>query len=282
MLKIIKQFSTKQFGVICFSEDTVHQINDTSLLSWIKILYLKKGSIVKIDFKEYDLQEDMIFFISPNQNFNLLKVCSQQNFLLYYNRDFYCIQIHDKEVACDGILYNNVYDIPAITLSENNTEIFYDILEEIIIEITHEESSAEEMLRILLKYIIIKSTRIWKSQRLQEAIESPNELDFLRKFSQLVEINFKNIHSVSDYADILGVSAKTLTKKISRYHDITPLEIIRQRIILEAKRLLVYTDLSIKEIAYSLGYEDPAYFNRFFSKSEDIPPAEFRTQYSIF
>jgi AraC-like DNA-binding protein len=256
----------------------LNEFQKLNLSTWIKILFLKKTAIIQIDFQQYQLENDMLFFISPHQFFNIEALGKGFNCLIKYNRDFYCVEIHDKEVSCDGILYNNVYEIPAIVLTDEHSVLIESILEEITTEIQFDEIANEEMIRILLKKIIIKSTRIWKTQHHLSKQEVHQEVEFLRKFSQLVEKNFRVMHSVTEYADILGITAKTLTKRISKYSIISPIEIIKNRVILEAKRLLLFTDLSVKEIAYSLGYDDPAYFNRLFSKSESMPPAEYRLQ----
>src|SRR5690606_5923435 len=105
-------------------------------------------------------------------------------------------------------------------------------------------------------------------------------IEFFRDFSRLVEIHFRKKHSVSDYADMLGVAAKTLSNKFKRHDLPQPNEVIKDRIVLEAKRLLNYTGLSVKQIAYDLGYEDPAYFNRLFTNKAGSSPAVFRKKYT--
>ena len=94
----------------------------------------------------------------------------------------------------------------------------------------------------------------------------------------MVEKNYRKFHQVSDYADLLGIASKTLTKKIKQYHHKTPSDVIKERLILEAKRDLYYTNKQVKEIAYDLGFEDPAYFNRFFKKEAGVAPNRFREQ----
>jgi AraC-like DNA-binding protein len=106
-----------------------------------------------------------------------------------------------------------------------------------------------------------------------------NDLEFFRKFTQLVEAHYKQKHNVANYADLLLIAPKTLTHRFKRLGLPQPNEIIKNRIILEAKRLLVHTDKSAKEIAYSLGYDDPAYFSRLFLIKTGEPPSGFRSKY---
>lgn len=240
----------------------------------ISILFVPPGSHLLIDFNEFITSKPTLFFCGY-QRIQILK--GEDITILNYNRDFYCIQIHDAEVACDGLLFNNAGQFPATELSPEEHPIIQQLFSEIGNELELNDSSMEEMIRILLKQVIIRATRLWKQQQLPFQVTAiPAEVEFYRNFNQLVEIHFKKWHSVSDYAEILGLTAKTLSNKFNRLNLIQPNEIIKSRILLEAKRLLCFTDRSVKEIAYELGYEDPAYFNRLFTGKVGDSPIVFR------
>ncbi len=98
----------------------------------------------------------------------------------------------------------------------------------------------------------------------------------IRKFNLLVEANFKSEHGVSFYADQLFKSPKTLSNLFAIFNQKTPSQIIQERITIEAKRLLCYTERSIKHITYELGFEDVSYFSSFFKKNTGLPPSDFR------
>lgn len=278
---MLKQFAYKQFGFISFKNDETILEQLSQLTDFIKVLFLKAGGKITIDFKQHKAETDTLFFINKLQVYKLTDIDKSDGVLLYYNRDFYCVEIHDNEVSCDGILYNNVYEIPAIPLSKTESGIIQNILDDIKHETENEDVANEEMIRILLKQIIIKATRIWKTEhQIYETVKN-QELEFIRKFSQLVELHFKKLHTVADYANLLFVTPKNLNKKVTQFGDKPPNEIIKDRIILEAKRLLAHTLLTSKEIGYSLGYEDDAYFIRLFTKQTGISPQQFRKQYPI-
>ena len=84
------------------------------------------------------------------------------------------------------------------------------------------------------------------------------------------------VHQVQDYANLLFKSPKTLSNIFSKYSDRSPLQLIKDRIILEAKRLLMYTEMSSKEIAFELGFDDPASFSRFFKNAVKESPSAFK------
>jgi len=274
-----KQFSFKKFGYLKLQGiETDLPVTET-LKDFIKVVFLKRGAEVMVDFKNYNLEQDSLFFVNAGQFFQLNEVISLGS-ILYYNRDFYCVEMHDKEVACDGILFHNVYEIPVVNLSNEQSVVIEKIFNEIQSEIIIEDSNLEEMLRVLLKQIIIKSTRIWKNTHEVHSDENRQELEFIRKFSQLVEWNFTTKHTVAAYADLLNITPKLLNKRITKFSKDTPNDLIKQRIVLEAQRMLAHTGLSVKEIGYKLGYEDPSYFIRLFTKQTGFAPQQFRKQYT--
>jgi AraC-like DNA-binding protein len=276
---MLKEFSYKQFGNLNFTEQELDETTLIKIDEHIKVLFLPKQSKIQVDFQEFQIETDSLLFLNP-------KVIIKPNenefggeLLLHFNRDFYCIEIHDQEVACDGILYNNVFEIPFIQLNENQSADIQNIIREIQSEMKDEDANTEEMLRILLKLIILKSTRIWKQQHLLSENDQQSDVQFLRKFSKLVEQHYKTHHTVADYAEMLFLTPKNLSKKIGLLSKDTPNDIIKNRIILESKRLLAHTAMTVKEIAFSLNYEDDAYFIRFFTKNTGISPLSFRKQF---
>lgn len=276
---MIKQFNYKQFGSIDLAvyDNTAKSMN--TIEDHIKIIFIPQKYGIKVDFQEFSLPHDALLFVNPQVVIQPLKIDLVGAELIHFNRDFYCIEIHDQEVACDGILYNNVFEVPFIELDENQSKDIQTIITDVKSEMQSQDASTEEMLRILLKLIILKSTRIWKQQHQLAENEQYLDVQFLRKFSKLVEQHYKTHHTVADYADMLSITPKSLSKKIGLLSKDTPNDIIKNRIILESKRLLAHTSLSVKEIAYSLNYEDDAYFVRFFTKNTGTSPTSFRKQF---
>ena len=255
-------------------------INGPDYKQYIKILYLPVGYKVRVDFSVYETQQPILFFISPNQHLEIEKTGSESGYFIFYNRDFYCIQIHDQEVACDGLLFNNIRNMPMVEVSEEEISFLKYLFMEMIQEFKLNDTSLEEMARTYLKQLLIRATRSWKRQHLDSSVtEQQNDLEFFRKFTRLVEEHYKSKHTVADYADFLCMAPKTITHKFNRLRLPQPNEVIKNRIILEAKRLLVHTSLTAKEIAYELGYEDPAYFSRLFMVKTGQSPSGFRTSF---
>jgi len=272
-----KQKNLKRFGILDFYEQNQPDQFIDQLIDFIKIVYVRKGNKLSVDFTDIEAQQDAIVFVTAGQILRLSE--SFRGSIAYYNQDFYELHLHDHEMACDEMLFDGVQKVPSITLDSANAEVIWFIFDEIKREIAQNDINLEEMVRILLKQIIIKATRICKHLKGTTDLPAQQDSGFCRFFMQLVERNFFKYHDVASYANILNISAKTLNKRVCKYSNYTPNEIIKRRIILEAKRLLVYTHLSVKEIGYKLGYEDPSYFIRFFSKQVKTAPQTFRLHF---
>ncbi|WP_288376337.1 helix-turn-helix domain-containing protein [Chryseobacterium culicis] len=269
----------KRLGLEVFSEENLENFNENDFSSDIKVFFIPPGYELTVDFKYYKIINPSLFFLT-NQHFDIKKA-KDDAILLFYNRDFYCIQIHDKEVACDGLLFHNVFEIPFVELDDSETILIKQLFQNIKDELEWKDSSAEEMIRTYVKQIIIRATRKWKKQNMDhETLRIPgSELDVFRDFSRHLEIHFRKKHNVSEYAELLHMAPKTLTHKFKNLKLDSPNQLIINRILLEAKRLLFYTDKPVKEIAYDLGYEDPAYFNRLFTHKTGSTPTNFKKNY---
>lgn len=270
----------KRLGLKFFSEENLEDFNSNQFKTDIKVFFIPSGYDLTVDFNHYHVKKPSLFFLT-GQHLHI-KNGKEESILLHYNRDFYCIQIHDKEVACDGLLFHNVFEIPFVELDDSEVLLMKSLFQNIQDELEWNDSSAEEMIRTYVKQIIIRATRKWKKENLDnDIIKIPgSELDIFRDFSRHLEIHFREKHNVADYAALLHLAPKTLTHKFKNLNLDSPNQFIINRILLEAKRLLFYTDKPVKEIAYDLGYEDPAYFNRLFTGKTGSTPANFKKNYS--
>ena len=252
-------------------------INKPEQINAYSIYWVKEGrGVYNIDFESYTFNESVLFFLSPGQVFSVDSEKIKEAYRLTFVRDFYCIQIHDKEVSCNGVLFNNIYETPFVKPNKNEANKLNFILESLIDEFNANETAQHDMLQSYLKQFIIQSVRIKKEHHY---IKDDVDTKLFKDFSLLVELNFKTMHSVTEYAIRLGVSPKSITKHFQKVGAQTPSDYIKNRIILEAKRQLIYSDYSVKQIAYDLGFNDSAYFTRFFTKAIEKSPLQFKKDY---
>lgn len=262
-------------SVVAFEKACV--INHSKQVESYNIYWIKEGKgTYNIDFKTYDFDGGILFFLSPGQVFSVANEKIKTAYKLSFIRDFYCIQIHDKEVACDGVLFYNVYETPFVKPSERDNLKLELILEGLIEEFNNTQAAQYDMLQAYLKQFIVNAVRIKKDVG---TIKTDEDTKLFKDFSTLVEQNFKTLHSVTDYANRLGISPKSLTKHLQKIGTDTPSDFIKQRIILEAKRQLIYSNTSVKQIAFDLGFNDPAYFSRFFTKATTKSPLQYKKDF---
>ena len=274
---IVKYTFRNQFEVSVVQFEKACVVNapeqiDTYTIYWIK----EGGGIYHIDFNQYTFQNNVIFFLTPGQVFSVDSEKIKEAYKLSFKRDFYCIETHDKDIACNGILFNNVYETPFVNPDKRDTLKLEAILSGLIEEFRQSDTAQYDMLQSLLKQFIIHAVRIKKQK---DTLINNEESKLFKDFSLLVEHNYRTMHSVTDYAGRLGVSPKSLTKHLQKIGQPSPSSIIKERLILEAKRQLLYSGSTVKQIAFDLGFNDPAYFTRFFTKMVSKSPLQFKNNF---
>ncbi|WP_194852252.1 helix-turn-helix domain-containing protein [Nonlabens antarcticus] len=240
-----------------------------------KIIWAKdKISDIEIDGCSFDLEKNQVVFCTP---LNHIYIPKKQDGIIaiIFNREFYCIRDNDEEVSCNGFLFYGSSHPVIVDLNEkeiNDFEMLYGIFQE---EFRVKDKSQGEMIRAMLKRLIIKGTRLAIIKDDNEDL-STEKFDLMRKMHLLVEKNFKQKHKVSEYADLLNKSPKTLANVFKKHGNQTPLQIINERLVLEARRLLLFSDMSSGEIAFEIGFTDPGHFTTFFKKNVNSTPMNFK------
>jgi AraC-like DNA-binding protein len=178
-------------------------------------------------------------------------------------------------VSCNGFLFLGSSSPIVVGLNEKEQRSFnllYDFFVEEFETIDHIQG---EMLLVLLKRLLIKSVRI--ARKVLPVEDMPQEkLDTIRKFNLLVEMHFREKHKVSDYAHLMNLTPKSLSNLFARYFNKSPLKVITERIVLEGKRLLDFSDKNINEIAYNLGFEEASHFSKFFKTQVGLSPKQYK------
>jgi YesN/AraC family two-component response regulator len=197
---------------------------------------------------------------------------------LQFHPDFFCIHKHQTEVACNGVLFNNIYDPPFVSVDEISASTLNMIIEQVKTEMQNPALAQYELLISYLKIFLITASRLKTEQapKALKAISSLKEPFILQNLKDAIEKDFKTKHTASDYANTLNISSKALAKITKAYFNKTLTDLISERIIIEAKRELYLTNKAVKEIAFELGYQDEHYFSRFFKTNADISPQMYR------
>lgn len=250
-----------------------------------EVVWFEEGEGVHyVDFNEYPVSPGTVFFISPGQIHSFDKRHDQKGVVLKI-----CSELLNDGSSNDAIYlrYNvfNAFDQrPYAKVSEKDVTIVADLLKSIEQELHETESIGHrEYLQSLIKLFLIRVQRNSTSMSQDSDGQESKMLNPVRTshksflaFRQLLEENYHRLHTVKDYAALLNVTTKTLNQYVSECSSYTPLELINNRIILEAKRLLRYSNMTVKEIAFRLGFDDPSYFVKFFKRLAKTSPADYR------
>ena len=257
---------------------TAHFHTDQALQrdpSLYKFLWVQSGSIdIEVDHVLMTLTTDEIISLTPLHKVEIKRVEGVYVTLLF-NSNFYCIFGHDNEVSCNGFLFHGSSDVMKLQLTAEQSAQLNQILRHFQGECCIQANLQEEMLRILLKHFIIHCTRIAR-EHFHVTNDKEKSFDMVRRYYVLVDQHFKEKKQVQDYADMLHRSPKTLTNLFASYGLPSPLRVIRERVEAEAKRLLLYTRKSAKEIGEILGFEDQTSFSRFFKQMTGESIFEYR------
>jgi AraC family transcriptional activator of pobA len=272
----------EQTGNLAFKLATFEdscQFCDTHRLNHYSLIWIKKGrGTAQVDFMEYTFTPNTLIAVTPYQPFTLTEEEPLEGVVLNFHPDFFCIHKHHEQVACNGVLFNNIYSPPMLCVTDEMCQSFELVLEQMYTEVQKSELAQYELLVSYLKIFLITASRA-KAKQQPEALEgTPDEKEpfILQKLKNLIETHYKSMHSAGEYADLLNISPKALAKMTKNHFNKTMTNLISERIIIEAKRELYLTNKTVKEIAYDLGYDDEHYFSRFFKNNADISPKTYR------
>ncbi|WP_317900230.1 helix-turn-helix domain-containing protein [Aurantibacillus circumpalustris] len=262
-----------------FSFDDDSNFDHIQRNNYYSLLWIKNGKgKVKADFSEYDFQSNSLFAFSPYQPFMLSSDHTLGGIALQFHPDFFCIHKHQAEVACNGVLFNNIYHHPFIAIDNNSASTLKILVDQMKVEMQNPALAQYELLVSYLKIFLITTSRLKTEQEPNsfQKVSGIKEPFILQNLKDAIEKDFKTKHSASDYAKLLNISASALAKITKTHFNKTLTDLISERIIIEAKRELYLTNKAIKQIAFELGYPDEYYFSRFFKVNADISPQMYR------
>lgn len=247
--------------------------------NYFSVIWIKQGSgQAKVDFSTYEFTKDTIFCFTPYQPFMMQEEETIEGVALNFHPDFFCIHKHRHEVACNGVLFNNIYNPPYVQVDAFAGQTFEMVIAQMKIEFEIPALAQYEQLVSYLKILLITASRLKVAQQPEAKKEFADRKEpfILQNLKDYIELHFKTKHSASDYADMLNISPKALSKITKTHFNKTLTDLISERIVIEAKRDLYLTNKSVKEIAHDLGYDDEYYFSRFFKNNADVSPQIYR------
>lgn len=246
------------------------------------IILIEKGKGVHyVDFQKYDLEDSTVYFILPGQMHQLVPSEEPKGWVLAFTDDFLISNSISEKLINDIYLFNDYGQSPPLPLNQSQMQVYKSLIQQMELFSVSLTNYTDEALGSLVKLFLIQSNNHCSliKENNPQLIETTNHL--LRSFKQLLNSNYKSKHMVSDYADMLAVTADYLNKTVKNTTGKSAKEHIQSKLSIEAKRSLIFTNLSGKELAYELGFDESAHFNNFFKKTTGLTPTEFRSSVQL-
>lgn len=235
---------------------------------FIIILFDRAGGVHNIDFQDYPIGDRQIHLLFPDQVHKWDIALSTTGYQLMIDRIFF-----ERFAPYFRFAHTNYMKQPVIPLSDHT----FRLLKYEFAAIKDELNAADPLQDIIIaRAAVIASVVSKEAEQVLTESKIYQSNPRLTRFSMLIDQHFKEEKQVAFYAAQLNISANYLNILCKKNLDISATQLIQQRVILEAKRLLLSTNCSIKEIAFELGFTDHAYFSNFFKNHLGISPSEFR------
>jgi len=228
-----------------------------------------------IDFIEYDFSNRQVHFVSPGQVHQVIENDKSYGFVLLFSDQFLINNHIPLNFIEDLNLFNSYGESPPIDVNDKKFIELKGLCEEIEKWNDSSVKLGEHAIGSILKLFLIECNNLCsRPEKHEQQIEAGNTI--LKNFKNLVNQNHHKWHLTSEYADELNISSDHLNRTIKLLIGKGAKEYIQDRIILEAKRMLVFSDLSTKEVGFALGFEEASNFSTFFRKHVGKSPSRFR------
>lgn len=242
---------------------------------YLIVLFTKGSGTHEIDFNTYHIKPGTVFMMAPGQMHDWTLSNDIDGFVFFHTKHFY-----DKAYTSAGIesypFFQSIHQPPVVYLNRENTKQLSELFISLIDEHHRAEKFKFEKIHCLINLIYIELSRQYLP-----ILKINNESYLLktRKLEHFIDIHFKFKKYPHEYASLMNLSEKHLNRMSKECLNKTTSELIADRIVLEAKRLLIHSKQNVSEIALELGYENNSYFSRFFKKHCGQTPVEFLTKH---
>ena len=268
---------SQQFQVEVFDANRHFSVKYPHRHDFFEVLYLQKGSGYHvIDANKYEIKPPCVFFMSPGQAHKLELSNDIEGFIFIFTADFYLLNRSNQNSLIEFPFFYTIHqDNPPLLLAdEKDIRFLENLFRQSIAEISRPGNYFLEMLRSILDLIL--NTCAARYLVNENMLNKGKGQILVKRFFHLVEENHQKNLSLSDYSGMIGVTPNHLTQTVKLLTGKTSSQIIKAKQLLEIKRLLVHTNLSVSEIANQLNFEDQSYFTKFFKRETRMTPIQYR------
>lgn len=272
-------FQIRQLRDLNYPQPQIEKNEQPHRHNFQELIWIASGSgLHEIDGKQLAIHPNTLYLIAQGQVHCFLAAEAIHGYVLRFTDDF----IPDTVAAPTGrfhqALFNNVQTLSALRIDHNDTQSIERLLELLNDEYHRADAAGSEaILQHLLQVLLIKV-----EQLLDDSADAPGNPEsgspLLARFLTLLEANYAARHDVEFYAQALATTPRQLSSTVKHHQGKTAKQLIEERLMLEAKRNLRFTDMTVKEIAEQLGFSDPSYFSKVFRRHTSLSPQIFKTR----
>jgi len=245
---------------------------------YLVVLFTDGVGVHEVDFNSYPIKRGALFLMNPGQTHHWEFTEAVKGFIFFHSKEFYNLSFPNKNIDDYPFFYTS-YNLPFLLLKEKELNLFSHFFESILEEFALNEFMWYQKLALIVDLLYIETTRLYIKNEHKYIHKIDKGVIWFRKLEQLIDQNYLTMKNASDYAFQLNVSTKHLNKVVINTVGKTTTDLIHQRILLEAKRLLTHGELTVQEIALELGYDDVSYFSRLFKNKCGMSPSKFSRKY---
>ncbi len=228
----------------------------------------------EIDFQTFPFDSYSLHFIAPGKVHVIAPQEACRAYILAFTDQFFELHAPAQAALGDLPFFKPQTEQPILSLDAETARYFERLLDNLIQDVAQHAAKAEQVFSAYLQIVL------FKAQQLVQPAESDTEhtkaAHIVQEFRELIEQHFREKHQVQDYASLLSITPSYLNRITKELTDQTAGDHILNRIVLEIKRLLLFSELTNKEIAFRLHFNDPSYFSRTFRKKTGMTPSTFR------
>lgn len=263
--------------ILALNVPSDYATNEAHRHNYYELLFFLRGSGTHmIDFEGHEIKGKSIHFVSSGQVHALNRDKDTKGYVIAFSREFMYLNTTDKNIISDFPAFNKTAD-PVLKLNDASLKEMEDLVKVMEAEYESKSPLKEKVLGAYVSILLLKCKELLNESSSNKSVDS-NAQQLLIRFNDMLEQHFIQMHKVNEYADLLFVSPNHLSETIKKVTGKTAGDMIQDRLILEAKRLLLHSTVTAKEIAYHLNFNDPSYFSRFFKNNAGLSPEEFRKQ----
>jgi AraC family transcriptional activator of pobA len=246
-------------------------------LFYVTVLFTKGSGIHEIDFNAYDIVPGGVFMLSPGQVHTWKLSNDIDGYIFFHDKEFYNLNFTREKVE-NYPFFSSTENIPVIILKDREVSGIEISFQEIVMEYRNRQLMGFQKICSLLNVLYIDLSRVYLPIG-ERAKQNETQLAQVHRLEILIENNFRSIKYPRKYAQMMFMSEKNLNKICKITFNKTTSDVIADRIILEAKRMLVHSKFSVVQISVELGYIDDSYFVRVFKKRTGETPMQFIKRY---